>query len=94
VIFDAVARFTPSCLNRVIFVKPLPVKMEDALATVRPYLSTIAIWPATSESAHRARELGATRICSIGRMQDPPFAWHQDGGQNLAPLVRWIDFEK
>ena len=94
VIFDTDPRFTPSPLNRVIFVKPLPQNMAYTLSNVRKHLSTIAIWPATPENARRAAGYGATRICRIGRMQDPQFTWHQDGGQNLAPLVRWIDFER
>ncbi len=93
VIFDTNARFIPSPLNRVIFVKPLPARIDEALADARAYLSAIAIWPATLENARHAATLGATRICEVGRMQEPKFTWHQDGGQNLAPLVRWIDFE-
>jgi hypothetical protein len=67
--------------------------MEEALAAARPHLSAIAIWPATPGNARLAAGLGATRICEIGRMQEPRFTWHQDGAQNLAPLVHWIDFE-
>ncbi|HWB58765.1 MAG TPA: acyl-CoA reductase [Chthoniobacteraceae bacterium] len=93
VVFSAEAKFTPSPLNRVIFVKPLPRDLAAALSDARPWLSTIAIWPATPENAARAAGLGASRICRVGSMQDPPFSWHQDGGQNLAPLVRWIDFD-
>jgi acyl-CoA reductase LuxC len=93
VIFETDAMFRRSCLNRVIFVKPLPPNLAPAVAQVRPRLSTIAIWPPTLENARLIHELGATRICPIGKMQSPPFTWHQNGGQNLAPLVRWIDFE-
>lgn len=93
VILDRDPRFTPSPLNRVIFVKPLPARMEEALAGARSHLSAIAIWPATPANARFAAGLGATRICEIGRMQEPRFTWHQDGAQNLAPLVHWIDFE-
>jgi len=93
VVYDHDPRFTPSPLNRVIFVKPLPRDPVETLAAVRPYLSTIAIWPALPGNAQRAALYGATRICRVGCMQAPRFTWHQDGGQNLAPLVRWIDFE-
>ena len=93
VIFDSDPRFTPSPLNRVIFVRPLPRNLGEFLADARSHLSTIAIWPATPENAELAAMQGATRICPIGRMQDPPPTWHQDGGQNLAPLVCWIDFD-
>ncbi len=93
VIFDENPRFASSCLNRVIYVKPLPSDIGAALADARPHLSTIAIHPATLENAQLMSGLGATRICPVGEMQSPPFTWHQDGGQSLAPLVRWIDFE-
>lgn len=93
VIFDTAPEFTASCLNRVVFVRPLPENVARATAGVRPHLSTIAIHPATVSYARFAAELGATRVCAVGRMQCPPFTWHQDGGQNLGPLVRWVDFE-
>lgn len=93
VIYDPEPTFTVSCLNRVIFVKPLPLDLEAATAVARPFLSTISLWPATPERARGLATLGASRFCSVGRMQSPHFTWHQDGGQNLAPLVRWIDFE-
>ncbi|MGB8356716.1 MAG: acyl-CoA reductase [Chthoniobacteraceae bacterium] len=93
VIFNSNPNFTASCLNRVIFVKPLPATFSELLEQVRLHLSTISIWPATLENAEIAGKLGATRICRIGRMQNPRFTWHQDGSQNLAPLVEWIDFE-
>lgn len=93
VILDPEPEFMPSCLNRVIFVKPFPSNLEQALSSVRFFLSTIAIWPATPENALRVSETGASRICAVGNMQLPLFSWHQDGGQNLAPLVHWIDFE-
>ncbi len=93
VILDADDEFTPSCLNRVIFVKPMPDDLPAALGGASAFLSTIAIWPATLPNVRKVGDLGASRICPIGRMQSPPFTWHQDGGQNLAPLVRWIDAE-
>jgi hypothetical protein len=94
VVFDTNPKFTTSCLNRVIFVKPLPQDIAATIGEARAHLSTIAIHPTTRENARKAAELGATRVCPVGQMQNPHFTWHQDGGQNLAPLVRWIDFEQ
>jgi hypothetical protein len=85
--------FRASCLNRVVFVQPLPDDLAAALAHVHPWLSTIGVWPATEENCRAMSNLGASRICAIGSMQSPPFAWHQDGQQTLAPLVQWIDLE-
>ena len=93
VIYDPNPAFIASCLNRVIFVKPLPANLAGVLSSVRAHLSTLAIWPLTTGNAKIAASLGATRICSVGRMQSPPSTWHQDGGQTLAPLVTWVDLE-
>lgn len=93
VIFDPDPQFRASCLNRVVFVKPIPSDWPGALRKHRRHLSAAGIFPATLENARRVADLGATRICAIGAMQCPPWTWHQDGGQNFAPLVRWIDAE-
>lgn len=37
--------------------------------------------------------LAPTRLCAVGRAQEPPAAWHHDGEPVLAPLVRWVDLE-
>ena len=87
VIADATPGFPSSPLNRVVFVKPLP-------ATIPPHLSTCGIYPSTPEAAALAASLGAARICPIGQMQSPPLTWHHDGQPVLAPLVRWVDWER
>ena len=93
VLLDDNSQFAPSCLNRVIFVKPLPEQLGPAILRVRSQLSTAGIYPATLENAERVSGTGVTRICPIGNMQSPPLTWHHDGRPVLAPLVRWIDFE-
>lgn len=94
VIFDADPAFSPSVLNRVIFVRPMPDNLAAAIAPARPFLSTIAIWPDTAAGAAHAAALGASRICPIGKMQFPPWTWRHDGRPTLAPLVTWIGWEK
>ena len=93
VVFDANPDFPRSPLNRFIFVKPLPADLATELAPVRRHLGAIGLWPATIENARRLATLGANRLCPIGRMQLPPWTWHQDGQPALTPLVRWVDFE-
>lgn len=93
VIYDGNPVFRASCLNRVVFVKPIPTDWKNALKEVRQHLSTVGYWPPGSRETEDLAQLGATRICPIGRMQQPPWTWHQDGLQRLAPLVRWIDIE-
>jgi len=93
VLLDPTPAFTPSCLNRTIYVKPLPDDLPGALRKVRPHLGTIGIHPATPEQAGALAGLGVSRICPIGRMQEPPLTWHHDGQPVLSPLVTWLDFE-
>lgn len=93
VAFDAGLEFPSTPLNRFVFVKPLPDDLAAELAPVRRHLGAIGIWPATIENARRLATLGANRLCPIGRMQMPPWTWHQDGQPALTPLVRWVDFE-
>jgi hypothetical protein len=94
VIADATRGFPRTPLNRTIFVKPLPRDLEAEIAPVRAYLSTCGVWPPNDENRDFAMRLGATRICPVGKMQQPPVTWHHDGQQVLAPLVRWVDGEK
>ena len=37
---------------------------------------------------------GATRICAIGQMQNPPLTWRHDGRPSLGDLVTWTDWEQ
>ncbi len=91
VIYEEEPQFAPSCLNRFVFVKPLPDDLADALWMVRPHLSAITLHPFNSAHTTALADLGATRLCPLGNAQSPSLFWHQDGGQSLAPLVRWID---
>ena len=93
VLLDPDSHFSASCLNRVVYVKPLPDDLDSALLRARLHLSTVGIYPVTPENCARVASSGVSRICPIGKMQLPPVTWHHDGRPVLAPLVRWIDFE-
>ncbi len=93
VVYDASPGFPRSPLNRFIYVKPMPADLAAELAPVRRHLGAIGMWPATIEHARELATHGANRLCPIGRMQLPPWTWHQDGQPALTPLVRWVDFE-
>ena len=93
VIYDPDPIFSPSVLNRVIFVRPLPIDPTAALAPARPFLSTIAIWPNILPYAEQAAQFGASRVCALGRMQEPSWTWRQYAHQTLAPLVSWRTWE-
>lgn len=93
VIYEEDPWFAPSCLNRVVFVKPLPDDLAPALGPARDWVAAVGIWPPTPDHAKIALSLSPSRICPVGKMQAPPLSWHQEGRQVLAPLTRWVDFE-
>lgn len=93
VIYEEDPWFAASCLNRVVFVKPLPDDLAAALGPAIDAVAAVGIWPAAPAHAEAAAALRPSRICPLGRMQTPPATWHQEGRQNLAPLTRWVDFE-
>jgi hypothetical protein len=96
VIYEDDPMFTPSCLNRVVFVKPIE-RLEHVPELVRRFasnLSTVGIAPLDERAMALAGELaniGVNRVCPIGQMQRPPLTWQHDGRPNLADLVRWTD---
>ncbi len=94
VLYDPEPQFTASCLNRVVYVKPLPEDLPAAVRRVYKHLSTIGIYPATPANAGKVVLTGASRICPISQMQFPSSTWHHDAQPVLLPLVHWVDFEE
>jgi hypothetical protein len=99
VVFEHDVRFQFSPLNRFIYVKPVP----DAAAVLRgadavwAKVSTVGISAPVEKSKELAAQFarrGATRICPLGRMQNPPLTWRHDGHPPLGDLVTWTDFEE
>lgn len=98
VVCEADARFAVSCLHRFIYVKPardLKEVMREA-DHVCGQVSTVGL----AVPEHRTGEMtvqlarwGATRVCQLGRMQQPPLTWRHDGRPALGDLVSWTDFE-
>ncbi len=81
-----------SCLNRCVYVKPLPPRLDnDILGTQSAYLSTIAIHPFDKAEATSLENLSAHRICPLGKSQQPSLFWHHDGIAPIASLVKWKD---
>jgi hypothetical protein len=96
VIYEDEPMFTPSCLNRVVFVKPVErlERVPELVQRFVPNLSAVGIAPLDERAmalAEKLAHLGVHRVCPIGQMQRPPLAWHHDGRPNLADLVRWTD---
>jgi hypothetical protein len=98
VIYEADARFQLSCLNRFIYVKgvaDLKTVLENA-HSVRGKVSTVGIAAPEEKINEIATQLarwGATRICPLGQMQNPPLTWRHDGRPVLGDLVTWTDLE-
>lgn len=88
---DALFRYSPG--YRFVYVKPMPADWTVALGGVRGHLGAVGIHPCEERHAVRLTGLGPSRICALGKMQDPPFTWHAEGRPNLGDLVRWVDFE-
>jgi acyl-CoA reductase LuxC len=99
VIYDDDPSFIPSCLNRVVRVKPV-TDLGEIPSLVRPFRRYLQTVGAAMSRERRVRlaealaPLGACRICTIGDMPHPPLTWHHDGGFNLLPLLRWTAIEE
>lgn len=98
VVFEHDVRFRLSPLNRFIFVKPVP----DAAAAITGLdemhgkVSTAGLAAPPEKMKELARQLarwGATRICPLGQMQNPPMTWRHDGRPALGELLAWTGFE-
>ncbi len=99
VVYEADAHFQMSCLNRFIYVKSvtgLTAVLQGADA-IRGKVSTVGIAVPEDKAPEIATELarwGATRICPLGQMQNPPLIWRHDGRPALGDLVTWTDWEQ
>jgi hypothetical protein len=99
VIYEEESTFVPSCLNRLVRVKPV-ADLRDVPGLVRPlrrHLQTVgtAMRPERRAAlAEALAPLGVCRICPVGRMPHPPLDWHHDGGFSLLPLLKWTALEE
>ncbi|MBI3596827.1 MAG: hypothetical protein HY203_06710 [Nitrospirae bacterium] len=98
VIYEADPAFVLSPLYRTVRVKPIDDLMHvpPLLESWRPYLQAVGIVVAETRRLRLAEALGrtgASRICPVGRMQQPPAGWPQDGKRFIADRVRWVDLE-
>lgn len=98
VVFEHDARFRCSPLNRFIFVKPVPGAAEvfAGLDEWRGKVSTVGLAAPPEKTRELARQFaawGATRICPLGQMQNPPLTWRHDGRPALGDLIAWTDYE-
>jgi hypothetical protein len=98
VVYENDPRFHPSCLNRFIYVKAV-ADVEQALEgldSMRGRVSTVGLGASGLKEQNLAQRFaawGVTRVCPVGRMQEPPLTWRHDGRPSLADLVTWTDWE-
>lgn len=99
VVFEANPRFQASCLNRFIYIKAV-TGLEQALQgadAVRAKVSAVGLAAPEDRARQLATQLaqwGVTRICPLGKMQNPPLTWRHDGRPVLADLLTWTDWEQ
>ena len=98
VIYEADPRFQLSCLNRFVYVKGVKdlQEMLQNAESVRDQVSTVGIAAPerkTHELAEQLARWGVTRVCPLGRMQNPPLTWRHDGRPVLGDMVTWTDME-
>src|SRR5208282_5999968 len=98
VVYEADPRFQMSCLNRFIYVKAVSdfTAALHGADEIRGKVSTVGIAAPeekVNEIATQLAHWGATRVCPLGRMQEPPLMWRHDGRPALGDLVRWTDLE-
>lgn len=98
VLLDPSPAFAPSCLNRVVWVKPLPdaAKLTELLAPIRGHLQTVGLAAGPDREtgvAEVAGSCGADRVCPLGQMGDPLPTWHHDGRPPLLDLLRFTDLD-
>ena len=99
VIYENDPRFQTSCLNRFIYVKGVRNLTEalEGADSVGGHVSTVGLAATAEQAPPLANELarwGATRVCPLGQMQNPPLSWRHDGRPALGDLVTWTDWEQ
>ena len=98
VIYEADPVFTLSPLYRTVRIKPIGdlLQVIPLLEPWRQHLQAVGIATKQSRQKPLAEALGRSgvnRICPIGRMQQPPAGWSQDGRRFISDWVRWVDLE-
>lgn len=98
VLVEEESGFRPSCLGRVIRVRPVDdlTAAVDELTELGRFLQTVALDGVGARReglAERLARIGAVRITTLERAPWPPAWWHHDGAGALRALVRWVDLE-
>jgi hypothetical protein len=99
VIYETDPAFLPACANRTVRVKPIP-RLEDLPEHLGAWAAKVEAVGFAGPSARRAalgESLAAcsavSRICPVGRMQQPALGWARGGVPRLGALLRWLDID-
>ncbi|MCS1411880.1 MAG: hypothetical protein M2R45_05082 [Verrucomicrobia subdivision 3 bacterium] len=98
VVFDNEPHFQKSCQNRFLYVKAVDA-LADALGgadEVCGKVSCVGLCASLHEAqsvVERLARWGVTRVCPVGKMQEPSIAWRHDGRLSLEGLIAWTDWE-
>lgn len=92
ILYEQGARLEPTCLNRTVRVIAWDSldRLPDALGAHARYLQTAGIAASQSRMSTlrpMLQAVGVTRICELGRMQQPPADWLHDGRHPLRELA-------
>ncbi|HTL59437.1 MAG TPA: acyl-CoA reductase [Candidatus Limnocylindrales bacterium] len=99
VVYEADPRFQLSCLHRFVYVKGVK-ELAEVLQNADAYrrkISTVGLAVPDKDTQDLVTQLarwGATRICPIGQMQNPPLSWRHDGRPTIGDLITWTDWER
>lgn len=98
VVFEEEPQFAMSCLNRFVHVKAVTDTdhLIQGIEPVHGKVSTVGLAASDERAekiAQRLANWGVTRICPVGKMQEPPLTWRHDGRPSLADFVTWTDWE-
>jgi acyl-CoA reductase-like NAD-dependent aldehyde dehydrogenase len=87
--------FLPSPLNRLLRTYGVDDLAEVAgvVAPYRGYLQTVALAGDRGDVVEALSRLGVSRVCPVGRAQQPGALWRHDGRPTAGDLVRWTDLE-
>jgi hypothetical protein len=99
VLYEPTSDFAPTCANRTVRIKPLRslAEIPALLGAWAQRIEAIGV-AATPARLHELATLLAetstvSRVCPVGRMQDPAAGWRRGGVSRLGALVRWLDIE-
>ncbi|MEI8290198.1 MAG: acyl-CoA reductase [Verrucomicrobiota bacterium] len=98
VVFEHDVHFRFSPLNRFVFVKPVPdvAAVLSGVDEIIGKVSTVGIAAPPEQAGALALQFarwGVTRVCPLGRMQNPPLTWRHDGRPAFGDLILWTDVE-